>query len=65
MLYFGWLKGSADHVSKELEKDSASRSAGKGENTYDTYSFNYTDKEVNGSRTVMRDDIHFLTFLLI
>lgn len=29
MLNFGWLKGSADHVSNELEKDSASRSAGK------------------------------------
>ncbi len=50
MLYFGWLKGSTDHVSKELEKVSASRSAGKGENTYDAYSFNDTNKEINGSR---------------
>lgn len=43
MLYFGWLKGSAIHVSKALEKDSASRSAGKGEKDLVTLIINHTD----------------------
>ena len=46
MLYFGWLKGSAIHVSKALEKDSASRSAGKGETDFVTLIINRTDKEI-------------------
>ncbi len=49
MLYFVWLKGSAVHVSKALEKDSASRSAGKGEKQLVTLIINHSDKEINSA----------------
>ena len=49
MLYFRWLKGSAVHVSKALEKDSASRSAGKGETNNASFIFDHTHKEINSA----------------
>ena len=49
LLYFVWLKGSAVHVSKALEKDSASRSAGKGETYNASFIFDHTHKEINSA----------------
>ncbi len=65
MLYFRWLKGSAVHVSKALEKNSASRSAGKGETYNASFSFDHTYKEINSAakREPARSRFFVFTFL--